>query len=113
MTKNMRPMNNFTSLSGIGKALIVAAVFFVAGCGERISREDFAAMVKDKSTTEVQARHGKPDAVDESVPGTVKWTYTSKTFTTGESTKMDTHTVLVFARNDANAPAKVVEVLYP
>ena len=102
---------NLTSLSGISKALIVAAVFLVAGCGERLSRDDFAALVKDKSTKEVEARLGKPDAVDES-GGTVKWTYTSKTFNTGESTKMDEKTVLVFAKNDSNTPAKVVDVQY-
>jgi hypothetical protein len=102
---------NLTSLSGISKTLIVAAVFLVAGCGERLSRDDFATLVKDKSTTEVQARHGKPDAVDES-GGTVKWIYISKTFNTGESTKMDEKTVLVFAKNDPNTPAKVVDVQY-
>jgi hypothetical protein len=102
---------NLTSVTGISKALIVAAVFLVAGCGERLSRDDFAALVKDKSTTEVQARHGKPDAVDES-GGTVKWIYISKTFNTGESTKMDEKTVLVFAKNGSNTPAKVVDVQY-
>jgi hypothetical protein len=99
------------SLSGISKALILAAVFFVAGCGERLSRDDFAALVKDKSAAEVQARHGKPDAVDET-GGTLKWTYTSKTFNTGESTKMDEKTVLIFAKNDPTTPAKVVDVQY-
>ena len=109
MTKFVWP-TKFT-LSGASKALIVAAAFLVAGCGERLSRDDFAALVKDKSTTEVETRHGKPDAVDES-GGTVKWIYTSKTFTTGESTKMDNKTILVFSKTDPNAPAKVADVQY-
>jgi hypothetical protein len=111
MTKSTWPITSFTSLSGISKALILAAAFLVAGCGERLSRDDFAALVKDKSTAEVQARHGKPDAVDES-GGTVKWIYSSKTFNTGENTKMDDKTILVFSKTDPNAPPKVADVQY-
>jgi hypothetical protein len=108
----MTTITTFPRLSAAGKALIVAAVFFVAACGERLSRDDFAALVKDKSPAEVEARHGKPDAVEES-GGSLKWIYASKTFNTGElTTKTDEKTVVVFAKTDPNSPAKVVDVLY-
>ena len=112
MMTNYTWHKSLTSLSGVSKALIIAAALFVAACGERVSREDFATQVQDKSMTEVQKRHGKPDSVDESDAGKVKWIYTSKTFSTGDSTKMDSKTVVVFTKTDANAAGKVIEVLY-
>jgi hypothetical protein len=50
--------------------------------------------------------------VDESVAGTVRWTYTGKTFHTEGGTKFDKKTVVVFRKSDADAPARMVEVVY-
>lgn len=94
------------------KALLFALVIAVAGCGELFSREDFVSRVKDKSTAEVQKEIGKPDAIDESVPGTLRWTYEGKTFHTEGGTKRDKKTVVVFRQGDAGAPAKVADVVY-
>ena len=77
-----------------------------------LAREDFEARVKDKSVAEVQKKIGKPAAVDESVPGTVRWTYTGKTFHTDGGTKFDKKTVVVFRQADAGTPARMVEVVY-
>ena len=106
----MRSIGNLKSLSS--KVLIVALVCVFASCGERLSRDDFAMLVKDKTTTEVAARLGKPDSIDESIAGTARWTYTSKTFGVEGGTKMDAKTIVVFRQTDSNAPAKAVEVLY-
>jgi hypothetical protein len=108
----MWPIRTCTSLSAISRILIIAFAFALAGCGERLSRDDFAALVKDKTTTEVAARIGKPDAVDESIGGTIRWTYTSKTFSVEGGTKMDAKTVVVFRQTAPNTAAKAVEVLY-
>lgn len=103
-----------TSLSASSKSLVLAAALLVvAGCGDIRSRADFEALVKDQSTPEVQAKVGKPAAIDESVAGTVRWTYNSKTFTTQSgSTEFDKKAVVVFRKADANGSAKVVEVVY-
>ena len=84
------------SISHGSKALILTILFAIAGCDAMSSREDFEARVKDKSVAEVQKKIGKPVAVDESVPGTVRWTYTGKTFHTEGGTKFDKKTVVVF-----------------
>lgn len=107
----MRPISNWKSLS-VSKVLIVALVCVFAGCGERLSRDDFAVLVKDKTTTEVAARLGKPDSIDESIAGAARWTYTSKTFSVEGGTKMDAKTIVVFRQTGPNAPPKAVEVLY-
>lgn len=91
-----------------GVALAVA----LGGCGEKLSRDDFAAAVKDKTTADVQAAIGKPDGVDDSAPGMLKWTYKSRTFNTGEATKLDKQTIVVFQERHPNAPPTVADVLY-
>jgi len=93
------------------KTLLFAVVFALAGCSERFSREDFEALVKDKSASEVTARLGKPNAVDE-IGGTVRWIYTSRTFSVGSGSKMDWRAILLFRPTDSMAPARVVEVQY-
>lgn len=100
-------------LRSIKRALAFAALGMILGaCGEKLSREDFAAAVKDKTTADVQSAMGKPHAVDESVAGTVKWTYKSKTFSTGEATKMDNQAIVVFQQRDPKSPATVADVQY-
>ena len=106
-------MNVSSSLYAANRFVVFAALMVaLGGCGEKLSREDFAAAVKDKTAADVQKTVGKPDAVDESQPGAVKWTYTSKTFSTGEATKMDKRAVVVFQQRDPNAPATVADVMY-
>lgn len=94
------------------RALPVAVALALTACGERFSRDDFGALVKDSSTTEVAKKFGKPDIVDESIGGVIRWTYKSKTFGTEGGTKLDQRTIIVFRQTDPNAPAKAVEVLY-
>ena len=92
-------------------ALTLAVV--LAGCGEKLSRDDFTSKVKDKTTTDVQAAMGKPDSIDQSTPGTIKWMYESKTFSTGDAaTKLDKKTIVVFQQRDPNSPATVADVMY-
>ena len=94
-------------------SMFIFAIFAVTGCGERYSREDFANMVKDKSPAEVQAKLGKPDAIDESVASTPRWTYESKTFFTAEGNiKFDPRAIVIFKQADSNATAKAAEVKY-
>ncbi|HEY9447635.1 MAG TPA: hypothetical protein VIQ62_11235 [Burkholderiales bacterium] len=101
------------SLSASSKSVIFAMLLIIAGCGDISSRTDFVALVKDKSTAEVEAKVGKPVAVDEGASGTVRWTYNMKTFSTESgSTQFDKKTVVVFRKADANTPATVVEVVY-
>ncbi|HUF82562.1 MAG TPA: hypothetical protein VMN03_15610, partial [Burkholderiales bacterium] len=76
-------------LGTASKALAFSIILVLTGCGERISRDDFDAAVKGQSTSEVAARFGDPDAVDDSVASTVRWTYNSKTFRIEGGTKMD------------------------
>jgi hypothetical protein len=101
-------------LRSIKRAVGFAALAItLTACGEKLSREDFAAAVKDKTTADVQSAMGKPHAVDESAAGMVKWTYKSKTFSTGDSaTKLDKQTIVVFQQRDPNAPATVADVQY-
>lgn len=109
---SLHESENMNSVSISSKALLFALVIAVAGCGELLSREDFVSRVQDKSTAEVQKALGKPDAIDESVPGTVRWTYESKTFHTEGGTKRDKKTVVVFRQGDGGTPAKMAEVVY-
>ena len=103
---------NSISISTSSKALVFAALLAIAGCGGISSREEFEAQVKDKSVAEVQKKVGKPASVDESVAGTVRWTYKGKTFHTDGGTKFDKTTVVVFRQADANTPPRMVEVVY-
>lgn len=103
---------NPISISHSSKALLLATLFAIAGCDAMSSREDFEARVKDKSVAEVQKKIGKPAAVDESTPGTIRWTYKGATFHTDGGTKFDKKTVVVFRQADSSTPARMVEVVY-
>lgn len=100
------------NISTGSKGLILITLLAIAGCDAMSSREDFEARVKDKSVAEVQKKIGKPVAVDESVPGTIRWTYKGKTFYTDSGTKFDKKTVVVFRQVAANTPPRMVEVVY-
>ena len=92
-------------------AAVAAAVVFT-GCSEMLSRDDFAARVKDKSDAEVTKLVGKPAAVDTSAPGQVAWTYTSRTFNIQEGNKFDSKAVVVFNKAGSNGQLRVTDVKF-
>ncbi len=99
----------------LGKLAVVAAVaatFVLAACSEILSREDFAARVKDKSDTEVAKLIGKPAEVDASNPDQVTWTYGSKTFNIQAGNKFDNKTIVIFSKAAADGKLKTKEVKY-
>ncbi len=95
------------------KFVIAAALLLVAGCGDIRSRSDFETVVKGLSPAEVQAKVGKPAAVDESAAETVRWTYNKANFSNESGgTQFDKKTVVVFRKANATAPGSVTEVVY-
>ena len=89
----------------------VAACLVFAGCSEMMSRDDFAARVKDKSDTEVAKIVGKPTAV-ENGGDQVAWIYTSRTFNIQEGNKFDTKTVVVFSKAGSNGQLRATDVKF-
>jgi hypothetical protein len=84
----------------------------LAACSEMLSREDFAARVKDKSDAEVKKAVGTPAAVDESRPDQVTWTYNSRTFNIGENNKFDSKAVVVFSKAGSDGKLKAADVKF-
>jgi hypothetical protein len=91
-------------------AFALGVVF--AGCSELLSRDDFAARVKDKSDTEVAKVVGKPAAVDSSKPEEVTWTYNARTFNVQEGNKFDSKAVVVFAKGPSDGRLRAVDVRF-
>jgi hypothetical protein len=83
-----------------------------AGCSEILSRDDFAARVKDKSDTEVAKIVGKPAAVDSTKPNEVTWTYNSRTFNVAERNKFDSKAVVVFNKTSSDGSLRAVDVKF-
>lgn len=90
----------------------VALSFVFAGCSEMLSRDDFAARVKDKSDAEVAKLVGKPAAVDTSAPGQVAWTYNARTFNIEQGNKFDTKAVVVFSKAGTSGQLKATDVRF-
>lgn len=90
----------------------IAASLAFAGCSEMLSRDDFAARVKDKSDAEVARIVGKPAAVDSSAPNQIAWTYTSRTFNIQEGNKFDSKAVVVFSKVGSNGQLKATDVKF-
>lgn len=105
----MFPAINSRFFRGV-TAVVVSLVF--AGCSEMLSRDDFAARVKDKSDAEVTKLVGKPAAVDTSAPDQVAWTYTSRTFNIEQGNKFDTKAVVVFNKAGSNGQLRVTDVKF-
>ena len=80
-------------------AIAAAASLLLAGCAELVRRDDFTARVQNKSDKEVTKAVGKPQAVEESSPSEVKWTYNGRTFNVQDGNKFDTKAVVVFAKS--------------
>ena len=91
-------------------AFALGVVF--AGCSEMLSRDDFAARVKDKSDKEVAKIVGKPAAVDDTKPNEVTWTYNSRTFNVDERNKFDSKAVVVFNKTPSDGSLKAVDVKF-
>ena len=89
-----------------------AASFLLAGCSEMMSREDFAARVKDKSDAEVTKAIGKPAAVDASQADRVTWVYNSKTFNIEDKNKFDTKSIVVFSKAAPDGKLKATDVSF-
>ena len=95
-----------------GAAMLVAASIGLAGCGERVTREEFSTNVLHKSTKEVSKRFGDPAAVEEG-PESIKWVYTSKTLNVSDSGwSVDPKTIVVFTKPSAEGAATAAEILY-
>ena len=103
---------NSKSWGRIATAIVVAATFVLAACSEKLSRDDFAARVKDKSDAEVAKLIGKPESVDASAPDQVTWTYTARTFNIEAGNKFDGRTIVVFSKAAADGKLKVTGVKY-
>lgn len=103
---------NSRFLRRVAAVTAVAASLVFAGCSEMLSRDDFAARVKDKSDAEVAKLVGKPAAVDSSAPDRVTWTYTSRTFNIEEGNKFDSKAVVVFNKAGSNGQLKATDVRF-
>ncbi len=102
--------------TSIGMRHTLTALALVVGvttaCGAIYNRDDFANLVKDKTSDEVASKLGKPAATDERDPLQVAWTYHNVTFETGFASKRDARTTVIFKR-DANGKLRVADVKYP
>src|SRR4026207_2370528 len=90
----------------VGAVAAFALGLVFAGCSAMLSRDDFAARVKDKSDSEVAKLVGKPAVVDSSKPNEVTWTYNSRTFNVEERNKFDSKAVVVFAKTPTDGQLK-------
>jgi hypothetical protein len=104
----------FSAMKSKAVSIAVALTLGVAlsACSEMLSREDFAARVKDKTDVEVKQAVGKPAAIDDSKPDQVIWTYNSKTFNIEERNKFDSKSVVVFAKAGSEGKLKAVDVRF-
>src|SRR5688572_11698571 len=75
-----RPMKVQNHLRTAAAAVLLAASFVLAACGERTNREDFVSLIKGKTEQQVASNAGKPSSVDDQSSSRHVWTYTSRTF---------------------------------
>lgn len=102
---------NFSFSRRVAAVTVLAASFVLAGCSEMLSRDDFAARVKDKSDAEVAKSVGKPAAV-ESAADKVTWTYNSKTFNIEQGNKFDSKAIVVFSKAAADGQLEATDVRF-
>ena len=103
---------NLKPLGKLAAVAVVAIAFMLSACSEKLSRDDFAARVKDKSDVEVAKLLGKPAEVGSSAPDQVTWTYNSITFHIEGGNKFDKQTIVVFSKAAADGKLKVTGVKY-
>jgi len=95
-----------------GAAMLLAASLALAGCAEKVTRDEFSSHVMHKSEREVAKRFGKPAQVEEGPDG-VKWIYTGKTLNVkDDGWDLDPKTVVVFVKASPDGTATATEVLY-
>ena len=94
------------------RVAVIATAFFVAGCGEKIAREDFAARIKDGSEKQVIKAVGKADSVEQVAPDRVHWIYLSKTFNIEKGNTFDPRTTVVFTPSGSGGELKVSDVKF-
>jgi hypothetical protein len=103
----VRRLEMRTSLKAI---LCGAALLVVSACGQVLSREDLTTAVMGKSEQEVTQQLGKPDAVDDSDPEHVTWTYRRKTFDLAHENKVDSKTIVLFEGGSTEGERHVARV---
>ena len=101
-------------LRTLGLSVVVMALLFTFGCqgkGGDFQRGQFMGYVMDKSEEEVSGKVGKPDAVDNTSPNVVKWTYKNKTFDPDNNNQVDPEITLIFSRGP-DGKLKVSQVVF-
>ena len=96
----------------LGAAALMIAVLALGGCGDIYGRSDFSSFVMGKSEQEVVKIVGKADAVDDSNPARVTWTYNGKTFDYEHQNKKDAKALVIFERDSTNGKLKVTNVQF-
>jgi hypothetical protein len=93
---------------------LATLVLLAAGCKMEggYARGLFSGYVIDKTEEEVREKAGQPDAVDASIPNTVKWIYKKKTFDPENSNLVDNETILIFQKDPVSGKLKVSEIVY-
>ena len=94
------------------RVAIVATAFLVAGCGEKMSREDFATRIKDANEKQVAKVIGKADSVEQVAPDRVHWIYLSRTFNIEKGNTFDPKTIVVFTPSGSGGELKVSDVKF-
>lgn len=105
-------VNNSVLARVLGAAALVIAMLAGSGCGEFYGRSDFSSYVMNKTEEEVVSKVGKADAVDNSNPARVTWTYKGKTFDYENQNKRDAKALVIFQRDGASGKLKVTEVKF-
>jgi hypothetical protein len=92
-------------------ALCTAAL--LAACsGGGYQRGIFQGYVIDASEQEITDKIGKPDAVDNSNPDAVRWTYNKKTFDPDNQNKTDEKTIVVLKKSPKTGKLAGAEVIF-
>ena len=99
--------------SKVGSVVVALTLgLALSACSEMLSREDFAARVKDKSDAEVAKSIGKPTQVQESGADQVTWTYNSRTFNVEDRNKFDSKSIVVFSKTPSDGKLRAVDVKF-
>ena len=96
-------------------AALCSVLVFGTGCsGGRDGGQQrglFTGFVMDKTEQEVEAKFGKPAAVETTNPNTQKWVYKRITFDPDNQNQVDNETILIFQK-DAAGKFKVTQVVF-
>jgi len=91
-------------------AVLLLAVFGIAGCGKSYSRNEFSQLVMHKTEAEVKSALGEPAWINEGKP--VTWIYHRKTFDAANQNKEDDKVSLIFAPDVPTGQDKVIDVKF-